>query len=69
MTKQDLTKCINDASGIAQELLNLLHEDALHRLRLYQEYPPDTDTGKWSPDLYLRCQLVEGLCRKLNSLN
>ena len=69
MTNQELTKRINEVRMIAQELHNLLHKDALHRLRLYQEYSQDTDTGKWMPDLYVRCKLVEGLCRKLNSLN
>lgn len=66
---KDLETCIEDAGKIAQELHSLLHEDALHRLGLYQEYSQDTDYSKWTPDLYLRCQLIERLCRKLENLN
>ncbi len=69
MTNQDLTTRINDARKLAQELQKLLYEDALHRLRLYQKYSSDNDTSKWTPNLYIRCQLVEELCSKLNSLN
>ena len=54
MIDQDLKTRINDAKKIAEELQYLLHEDSLHRLRLYQEYSSDTDSGKWTPDLYLR---------------
>ncbi len=68
MTVQDLTARIDDASKIAMELHDLLHEDALHRLSLYQEYSRDTDKSKWTPDLYLRCHLIEILCKKLNNL-
>lgn len=66
--EKDLTKRINEAILIARELNGLLHEDALHRLRLYKEYAYDTDRLNWSPNLYQRCQLVEALCRKLDGL-
>ena len=69
MTNQSLYTGLNDAREIAQELHNLLHDDAIHRLLLYKEHSRDSDTGKWTPDLYLRCQLIEELCRKLKSLN
>lgn len=68
MMEKDLTKRINEAIKIARELNGLLHEDALHRLRLYKEYSYDTDALKWNPNLYQRCQLVEALCRKLDGL-
>ncbi len=68
MKVKDLSARIDDANKIAQELHHLLHEDAFHRLRLYQGYSRDTDNSKWTPDLYLRCQLAERLCRKLNNL-
>ncbi len=67
MEIKDLTARINDASKIARELHDLLHEDALHRLQLYHEYSADIDDSKWTPDLYLRCHLVESLCRKLSN--
>ncbi len=54
---------------IAKELYDLLHDDALHRLCLYQEYSRDKDTTKWTPNLYRRCQLAELLHKKLSSLN
>ena len=66
--QKELTKRINEAISIARELNELLHEDALHRLRLYKEYSYDADALKWNPNLYQRCQLVEALCRKLNNL-
>jgi hypothetical protein len=65
---KDSTTCIDDANKIARALQDLLHEDALHRLGLYQEYCRDTDNSKWTPDLYLRCQLAESLCKKLENL-
>lgn len=69
MAEKELFKTINEAIMIARELNELLHEDALHRLRLYRVYSDDNDIPKWNPNLYQRCQLVEALCRKLNSLN
>ena len=68
MKVKDLSARIDDANKIAQELHHLLHEDALHRLRLYRDYSQDTDNSKWTPDLYLRCQLAERLCSKLDNL-
>ena len=65
MKHQNLQSRLNDAKKIARELHNLLHEDAVHRLTLYQTYAWENDTSKWSPNLYQRCQLVEALRRKL----
>ncbi len=66
MTEQDLTAQLRDARMIAEELHELLHEDAMHRTRLYNEYSHECYSNKWSPNLYHRCQLVEALRRKLN---
>ena len=66
---KDVADSIEDAIKIAEELHHLLYEDAHHRLGLYQEYSRDTNNSKWTPDLYLRCQLVEKLCQKLENLN
>lgn len=69
MTENELSKRINEAIMIAGKLNELLHDDALHRLQLYKEYSHESDTQKWNPNLYQRCQLVEALCRKLNNLD
>jgi len=66
MAKDNLYRRIHDARQIVEQLHNLLHEDALHRLDLYREYSHDNNSSKWSPDLYQRCQLVEVLRQKLN---
>jgi len=66
MTNRDVTSQINDVKLIVEELHELLHEDALHRLRLYRKYAYDPDENKWTPSLYHQCQLVEALRRKLN---
>ena len=63
-----LSNQINEARQIAEHLYNLLHEDALHRLDLYQKYALDNNASRWSPDLYKRCQLIEALRRKLNAI-
>lgn len=65
MKNQNLEVRLNQAKKIARELHNLLHEDAVRRLTLFQTYAYDYDTSKWSPNLYQRCQLVEALRRKL----
>lgn len=65
MNTADIDKRISEALLIADQLHHLLHEDALHRLDLYQKYSRDPDASKWSPDLYKRCQLVDALRRKL----
>lgn len=65
MKNQNLETRLNQARKIARELHNLLHEDAVHRLTLYQTYSYEYDSSKWSPNLYQRCQLVEALRRKL----
>lgn len=62
-------KCLDEARIIVEHLHALLHEDAMHRLKLYQKYGYDPDCNKWSPDLYRRCQLVEALRNKLNGYN
>ena len=69
MMDQDLVAVINEAKMIAKELYDLLHEDAIHRLCLYQDYSSDRDTNRWTPNLYRRCQLAELLYKKLNSFN
>jgi pyruvate-formate lyase-activating enzyme len=62
------TNCeIVEARKIARQLNDLLHEDALHRLKLHDEYSHENE--KWSPNLYHRCQLMEALCRKLNEID
>jgi len=61
--------CIDEIRKIAEELNTLLHEDALHRLHLYQEYSNVADDNKWTPNHYHRCQLAEALCRKLENPN
>lgn len=66
MAKQNLNRRIHDARVIVEQLHSLLHEDAMHRLDLYQEYSHDRNATKWSPDLYQRCQLIEVLREKLN---
>lgn len=63
-----LSNQIDEARQIAEHLYNLLHEDALHRLDLYQKYAHDNNASRWSPDLYKRCQLIEALRRKLNTI-
>jgi hypothetical protein len=65
MKNQNLESRMQQAKKIARELHSLLHEDAVHRLTLYQTYGNEYDTRKWSPNLYQRCQLVEALRRKL----
>ncbi len=69
MADQELISCIGEAREIAKELNNLLHDDAFHRLQLYQTYSYDKDANNWTPDLYHRCQLIETLCRRLESPN
>jgi hypothetical protein len=68
MMNKEISSNISEAIHIARELNGLLHEDALHRLRLYKEYSRETESPKWNPNLYLRCQLAEALCRKLENL-
>ena len=63
-----LSNQIDEARQIAEHLYTLLHEDALHRLDLYQKYAHDNNANRWSPDLYKRCQLIEALRRKLNTI-
>ena len=69
MMDQDMVTVVNEAKMIAKELYDLLHEDAIHRLCLYQDYSNDRDTSRWTPNLYRRCQLAELLYKKLNSFN
>ena len=68
MNKNPNNRHISEALMIARKLNELLHEDALHRLKLYKEYADESDSPKWNPNLYQRCQLAEALCRKLDSL-
>ncbi len=59
-------KNINEAQMIAEQLSELLHDDAVYRLRLKKEYSPTIDPPKWTENVYNRCQLAEALCRKLD---
>ena len=68
MSDKKTVDCITEAKKIAKQLNDLLHDDALHHLQLFQEYSNDRQ-AKWSPNLYHRCQLVEALCRKLNNID
>jgi hypothetical protein len=69
MNTPEFNKQISDARKIAEKLNTLLREDALHRLNLYQDYAPDLDAHRWTPDFFQRCQLAEALCRKLDSID
>ena len=64
----NLSNQIDEARQIVEHLYNLLHEDALHRLDLFQKYSYDHNANRWSPDLYKRCQLIEALRRKLSTI-
>jgi hypothetical protein len=67
MSIKDSYNDIVEARKIAKQLNELLHEDALHRLKLHDQYAHET--SKWTPNLYHRCQLMEALCRKLSDIN
>ena len=56
---------LQEARSIAEHLHNLLTEDALHRLELYQKYAGDPHASRWTPDLHKRCVLIEALRKKL----
>lgn len=66
MTNADLNTQLHEARTIVEHLHHLLHEDAMHRLELYQKYSRDPDATRWSPDLYKRCQLIDALRKKLD---
>lgn len=68
MPDKRLISSITQARKMATELNRLLHEDALHRMRLFQEYGQDKDSLQWTPELYTRCQIAEALCEKLEGL-
>ena len=68
MNKEITSRNLSEALMIARKLNELLHDDALHRLKLYKEYALENDIPKWNPNLYQRCQLAEALCRKLDVL-
>ena len=67
MSIKDSYNDIVEARKIARQLNELLHEDALHRLKLHDQYYHEDK--KWTPNLYHRCQLMEALCRKLNDID
>jgi hypothetical protein len=69
MIDNNMTKNISEAKMIAQQLNDLLHDDAFYRLKLSKEYSSELDPLKWSESVYTRCQLAEALCRKLGSLH
>lgn len=68
MKERELSSQLVDAKCIAQQLSELLREDAIHRLNLYLEYAHDPNATKWTPDLHHRCELAQALCRKLDKL-
>lgn len=69
MSNQNNSNQIVEAQLIVEQLHNMLHEDAIHRLELYQKYAYEPDENKWSPDLHQQCELVEALRRKLARLS
>ena len=66
--EQQQSDQIAEAKLIVEQLHNMLHKDALHRLELFQKYGDDLNVGRWSPDLHLQCELVEALKRKLSNI-
>jgi hypothetical protein len=68
MTNQNTSNQIAEAQLIVEQLHNMLHKDALHRLELFQKYACDPYEKKWSPDLHQQCELIEALRRKLGNI-
>ncbi len=68
MSKQNKTASIFEARELAEKLHQLLREDSVHRLRLYNENSPDMDALTWTPDLYHRASIADALCKKLEDL-
>jgi len=66
--KEQQSDQIAEAKLIVEQLHNMLHKEALHRLELFQKYADDPNVGRWSPDLHLQCELVEALRRKLGNI-
>lgn len=60
MRDTESTQRIMQARLIANELWEMLREDAVHRLGLAEAYPQALDKS-WSPEFYRRCQLAERL--------
>ena len=67
LTKEDLEVIIK-VEKIARQLHDLLRENSLHRLRLYQEHPADPNDLKWTPDTHRQNLLIESLCKNLDTL-
>lgn len=68
MTNQSETPTIFAARELAKILHQLLREDSVHRLRLYNEYSPDLDALTWTPDLYHRASIADALCKILEEI-
>jgi len=68
MSKQNKTASIFEARELAEKLHQLLREDSVHRLRLYNEYSLDLDALTWTPDLYHRASIADALCKKLEDI-
>ncbi|RKZ69347.1 MAG: hypothetical protein DRQ48_07875 [Gammaproteobacteria bacterium] len=68
MNDHDTSNQIAEAQLIVEQLHNMLHKDALHRLELFQKYAYDPNEPRWSPDLHQQCELVEALRRKLSNI-
>ena len=68
MSNQNKTASIFEARELAEKLHQLLREDSVHRLRLYNEYSPDLDALTWTPDLYRRASIADALCKKLEDI-
>ena len=68
MTDKDQISAIFEAREIARRLHQLLQEDTMHRLQLYQKYSEDIDALSWTPDLHHRASIAEALCKKLEEI-
>jgi len=68
MSNQNKTASILEARELAEKLHQLLRDDSVHRLRLYNEYSPDLDALTWTPDLYHRASIADALCQKLEDI-
>ena len=68
MSNQNKTASILEARELAEKLHQLLRDDSVHRLRLYNEYSLDLDALTWTPDLYHRASIADALCKKLEEI-
>ncbi len=68
MSNQNKIASIYEVRELAEKLHQLLRDDSVHRLRLYNEYPLDLDALTWTPDLYRRAVIADALCNKLEDI-